>query len=317
MKMTRRTFLVTAAAAGAAGGLGAVIAGRDPAPGFVWRGSALGGEARISLYGADRDAATSALAAVAREIERLEEIFSLHRPGSELCRLNAAARLDRPSRDLLEVVRAATMWRDVTGGAFDPTVQTIWKTVAEGGAVTPELLDTARAPIAFARSGLELPAGSALTLNGIAQGRITDRISDLIAAHGFSDVVIHAGELRLPGKTRRAVGIPAARAAVSVADVAIATSEPRGLVFDHKTWRHHLIDPRTGMSPRHWESISVFAPTAEAADALSTGFSVLPHEAVAAMVDEIGDIAIIGRDGKGRIRRFGDQRLFGGRRNLS
>ena len=123
--------------------------------------------------------------------------------------------------------------------------------------------------------------------------------------------MIDAGELRLPGKERRAVGIPAAKTAVSVAEIAIATSEPKSLVFDQQTWRHHLIDPKTGTSPRHWESISVFAPTAETADALSTGFAVLPHDAVADIANSIRDVAVIGRDGKGRIRRLGDKALFG------
>jgi thiamine biosynthesis lipoprotein len=148
-------------------------------------------------------------------------------------------------------------------------------------------------------------------LNGIAQGRIADRVTDILIGHGFTDVVIDAGELRLPGTTRRAVGIPAAKAAVSVAGVAIATSEPKTLVFDTKTFRHHLIDPHTGESPRHWLSLSVFAPNAEAADALSTAFAVLPYEAVADLVAAIGDVAVIGADARDRIRRMGDLRLTG------
>jgi thiamine biosynthesis lipoprotein len=107
------------------------------------------------------------------------------------------------------------------------------------------------------------------------------------------------------------VGIPAAKAAVSVAGVAIATSEPKTLVFDTKSFRHHLIDPRTGESPRHWLSLSVFAPTAEMADALSTAFAILPYEAVADFVASIGGVAVIGADAKDRVRRMGDLRLAG------
>lgn len=311
MKMTRRKFLVSAAATGALGGLGALVANGDAAPGFVWRGSALGGEARVSLYGADPRDAREALAEVAGEIERLEAIFSLHRKESELSRLNAAGHLERPSRDLVDVVRAAVAWRQATEGAFDPTVQTLWTAAAGGLPITPRHLATAGTAIAFDGGAVRLAPGSALTLNGIAQGRIADRVTQVLSARGYTDVVIDAGELRLPGATRRAVGIPAAKAAVSVAGIAIATSEPQSLVFDAKTWRHHLIDPRTGHSPRHWESISVFAPTAEMADALSTGFAVLPHAAVADLANRIGDVAVIGCDAQGRIRRLGDTTLFG------
>ena len=314
MQMTRRKFIVAAASVGAVGGLGALMANGDTAPGFVWRGSALGGEARVSLYGADPDAIQEALVAVAREIERLEAIFSLYRPESQLSRLNATGHLDALSRDLEDVLRAAIEWRTTTGGAFDPTIQTVWRAVAEGSEISPDLLATTGARVGIKDGEITLADGSALTLNGIAQGRIADRVTELLVSRGFTDVVVDAGELRLPGRQRRAVGISAAKAAVSVAEVAIATSEPKTLVFDQKTWRHHLIDPRTGQSPRHWQSISVFARDAQTADALSTAFAVLPLDAVADLSAMIGDNAVIGRDQKGRIRRFGDPMLTGGTR---
>lgn len=317
MKMTRRKFLVSAASLGAIGGLGALIANSDTKPAFVWRGSALGGEARVSLYGADQETAAEALTAVTREIERLEAIFSLHRSGSELSRLNATGRLSEPSRDLVEVVKSSVNWRQKTQGAFDPTIQRIWRASAKGEPMTPGLLATAGAAITIKEDAIVLPENSALTLNGIAQGRIADRVTEILATRGFTDVVIDAGELRLPGKDRRAVGIPAAKTAISVAEIAIATSEPRSLVFDQKTWRHHLIDPHTGASPRHWESISVFAPTAETADALSTAFAILPYDTVRDLAHKIGNVAVIGCDYKGRIRRFGDETIFGSQRRIS
>ena len=311
MTVTRRQFVVSGLAAGVIGGAGALIATGDPEPGFVWRGAALGGEARVSLYGPDREAAQSALEAVAREIDRLENIFSLYRPASELSRLNRDGSLGAPSNDLVAVLRAADDWRNRTQGAFDPTVQPLWQAAAAGGVVTPELLALAGTPVEISPERISVQSGASLTLNGIAQGRIADRVTDVLIGHGFTDVVIDAGELRLPGRTRRAVGIPAAKTAVSVAGVAIATSEPKTLVFDAKSFRHHLIDPRTGESPRHWLSISVFAPTAEMADALSTAFAVLPLEAVADLAVTIGDVAVIGADRADRIRRLGDLRLTG------
>jgi thiamine biosynthesis lipoprotein len=38
---------------------------------------------------------------------------------------------------------------------------------------------------------------------------------------------------------------------------------------------HHIIDPRSGSSPEHTSGVSVVAPTAMAADALSTAALVL------------------------------------------
>jgi thiamine biosynthesis lipoprotein len=309
MRLTRRRFLVTAAAAGVVGGFGALVAGGDRGPAQMWRGAALGGEARVALYGHDADAAKDALAAVAAEIERLEAIFSLYRDTSELSRLNRDGKLDAPSRDLVELLRVALFWRERTGGAFNPAVQPIWKAAAQGAPVTPELIGRAGAAILVSPSAIALAPGAALTLNGIAQGRIADRVTEMLLARGFAEIVVDAGELRLPGRTRRPVGIPAAKAAVAVAGVAIATSEPKSLVFDARTFRHHLIDPRTGESPRHWQSISVFAPTAETADALSTAFALMTHEQAADLASSFGDVAFIGADWKGRIRRHGESWL--------
>ena len=311
MRLTRRHFIVSAAAASAVGGVAAFIATGDNRPGLVWRGPALGGEARISLYGVDEEAARTALSAVAQEIARLERIFSLHQETSELSLLNRDQVLSAPSRDLRELLSSAIDWRLKTEGAFDPTVQRLWEAAAAGRDPSRELVKTAGTSITLAENDVSIDQGSALTLNGIAQGRIADRVTELLVNHGFADVVVDAGELRLPGRQRRAVGIPAAKAAVSVAQVAIATSEPESLVFDSKGRRHHLIDPRTGESPRYWQSISVFAADAQTADALSTSFSVLPFEAVADLAATIGDVAVIGRDRKGRIRRFGDLTLTG------
>lgn len=311
MPQSRRTFIVTAFAAGLAGGGGLLVGTGEKRPALVWRGTALGGEARVSLYGPDPAAAKGALDAVAAEIDRLEQVFSLHRAASELSRLNRDGALDAPSRDLVEVAKSAIGWRERTGGAFDPTIQPIWLAAAAGNPATADLRALAGTPVAITPSRISLAPGCALTFNGIAQGRITDRVTEILSHHGFTDVVVDAGELRLPGRTRRAVGIPAAKVAVSVAEVAIATSEPKSMVLDPRGFRHHLIDPRTGDSPRHWQSISVFAPTAETADALSTAFAVMPNDAVADLAASIADVAIIGADWKGRVRRYGDASMMG------
>lgn len=311
MKVSRRTFIVTAAAAGVIGGTTAMVGTGRSTPAYQWRGAALGGEARIALYGADRAAAEGALIAASAEIARLEAIFSLHQEKSEICRLNRDGALPAASRDMVEVLRAALDWRQRTGGAFDPTVQPAWKAAATGRLAGPDIMSRIGTQVTLDGTTITLSRSAEVTLNGIAQGRIADRVTDILVAHGFTDVVVDAGELRLPGRQRRAVGIPAAKAAVSVAEVAIATSEPKSLVFDQKSFRHHLIDPRTGASPRHWLSLSAFAPTAEMADALSTAFAVLPYDAVADLVATIGNVAVIGEDGAGRIRRLGDLRLAG------
>jgi len=282
---------------------------------WEWRGSALGAEAQIVLTG-PKDQAEAALADVVAEIDRLEDIFSLHRPGSQLSRLNAAGVLDAPSGDLRDALRASARWKRLTGGAFDPAVQPLWRHWAQGGAepVLAVLARVRKAEIGLAPGRVTLSPGAALTLNGIAQGIIADRVAALLARRGFTRPLIDTGEMRLPGPDRRPVDLPSAGLRLHLAEVAVATSAPGALYFDTTgntaSRRHHLFDPKSGDSPGWWRSITVIAPTAEAADALSTGFAVSPPELVGDITASLADVAVVATGRAGETRTFGAARLL-------
>jgi thiamine biosynthesis lipoprotein len=311
MKITRRRFLLAAMAAG--------VLGKVRPQRWEWRGSALGAEARIVLTG-PKEQAGAALAAVVAEIDRLEDIFSLHRPGSQLSRLNAAGVLDAPSGGLRHALRASARWKHLTGGAFDPAVQPLWRHWARGGAepVLAVLARVRKAEIGLAPGHVTLSPGAALTLNGIAQGIIADRVAALLARRGFTRPMIDTGEMRLPGPDRRPVDLPAAGLRLHLAEVAVATSAPGALYFDTAGntggsmggRRHHLFDPKSGDSPGWWRSITVIAPTAEAADALSTGFAVSPPELVGDITASLADVAVVATGRAGETRTFGAARLL-------
>src|ERR1035437_2263007 len=63
---------------------------------------------------------------------------------------------------------------------------------------------------------------------------------------------------------------------VDLVDRAVATSAGAGFRFDTKGRFTHLFDPSTGRSPSLYSTVSVIAPTATEADALSTAFSLMP-----------------------------------------
>jgi thiamine biosynthesis lipoprotein len=82
------------------------------------------------------------------------------------------------------------------------------------------------------------------------------------------------------------------------------------LAFDSAGRHHHLFDPRNGASPGWWRSVTVVAPTAEAADALSTAFAVSAPEQVGDLAASLADTAVIATDREGRTRLLGDARLL-------
>src|SRR5690606_33904156 len=123
-------------------------------------------------------------------IARLERIFSLYRADSDLCRLNRDGRHDAPPLELVELLSLAASVSAASGGAFDVTVQPLWLRYAEhfaavdadpAGPALDDLLalvDWRGVSVDAGRVALARP-GMAITLNGIAQGYITDRVADL------------------------------------------------------------------------------------------------------------------------------------------
>ncbi|WP_435312530.1 FAD:protein FMN transferase [Primorskyibacter sedentarius] len=273
MTLSRRRFFSLASAS-------CLIA--PVAQAFQWQGTALGARARIILDHPNAEQITERSLA---EINRLEDIFSLYRSNSEISRLNATGHLSAPSFELLECLSIARHAHGLTEGRFDPTVQPLWRVLADaftaGRPVDAADMTDARARIGFKRvsfgsEGVKLSKGQQLTLNGIAQGYIADRIALLMRGEGVKDVLIDTGEIL-------AMGAPHGRAAWPVTIVgeisaraltgrAIATSSPFGTTLNASGQIGHILDPRGGEGfESDIRQVSVSANSAAFADAVSTG----------------------------------------------
>ena len=122
--LKRRRFLSIAAAGAATAWLpGQVLAASPPPRPTVWKGVAMGAAASMTLVHPDRAHARAMIARCVAEVDRLESIFSLYRPGSALSRLNAAGVLEQPPIELVELLSFALSLAHASGGAFDPSVQ--------------------------------------------------------------------------------------------------------------------------------------------------------------------------------------------------
>jgi thiamine biosynthesis lipoprotein len=151
--------------------------------------------------------------------------------------------------------------------------------------------------IAFARSGM------AVTLNGIAQGFITDRIATILRSGGCDSVLADLGEIRAlgthPNGQAWRIGLAdpwvpdqIART-LEITDRAVATSAANGFQFDPSGRFHHLLDPTTGSSAGRYASVSVVARDATTADALSTSLTLMPiAEAERVLNAERGSMAL-------------------------
>lgn len=297
--LTRRRMIVIAATAAGSAFLTGV---RTASAGdrVRWHGSALGGQVSIEIYHPDRTEAERLVERCVLEVRRLERQFSLYQPDSAISALNRTGILVSPDADMVALLKTSLLFSDLTGGAFDPTVQPLWQLYADhfsaespdSNGPSPQRLAEAMAKVGH--NGLLVNEdrvalarrGAAITLNGIAQGYATDRVVETLRGAGLSTTLVNMGEIRAigarPEGTPWRVGLAdpdrpgVLTETIDLVDRAVATSAGAGFRFDSKGRFTHLFDPATGRSPSRYGTVSVIAPTATEADALSTAFSLMP-----------------------------------------
>jgi FAD:protein FMN transferase len=297
-----------------------------------WQGTALGSPSYILLHHPDRGAAERAVAKCVAEIERLEKAFSLYRDDSEIARLNRYGRLDAPSHDLLALLSECQRFSELSGGAFDVTVQPLWNVYAAHFFASQSPLPQGPEPRAIGQAlalvgwqGVDITSrhialarpGMGLTLNGIAQGYLTDRIADILRANGCDRVLADMGRSEIllvgcrPDEQAWRIGLADPRApgrvaaTLDLADRCISTSGGYGTKFEATGRHHHLFDPTTGTSAGHYIAVSVAAASTMVADALSTALYVTPSERSGALLAAFPDAVILATLPDGSRRQLG------------
>lgn len=271
--------------------------------------TALGAEVRLTVFHRDRKTATRALEEAFTELDRVENILSLYRPESQICTLNRAGFLAQADPSFLEVLRTANRMSALTDGAFDITVQPLYRLHADraGQGATPDQRDLEKtlSRIGWKRvnvsgSSIHLEgSGTEITLNGIAQGFAADAVGRVLREHGIAHAFIDTGEVGTVGSKVRdqewTVGIRHPRDKAGLLTIArlngraLATSGDYETRFGEDYRSHHLLDPRTGQSPTELASVSVVAPTAMEADALSTAVFLTGAEKGRRIIEAIAD----------------------------
>ncbi len=290
---------------------------------LVWRQRAMlgfGTTLWLKAAHANADQLDAALDESVAAIRQIEKQMSLFDPHSALSRLNARGTLRQPDPDLLAVLALAGKVSAQSDGAFDVSMQPLWRLwsqASEQGA-----LPSARAVVQARRrvnwraveaspAAIRLnQPGMALSLNGIAQGYASDRVKAILQARGIAHALIDTGETSLLGHApdggNWAFGIEnAALASTETAPLltfdgrAMATSSDAHTTFSADHLHHHIMDPRTGYSPAHWSSVTVLADSCALADALTKVFFMLPPERIRAAAKQ-WQVDVVLQDKAGR-----------------
>jgi thiamine biosynthesis lipoprotein len=319
----RRTALLAAL------GLGATLATRASPLHWAQRSLlGLGTTLRLQVAHADAGGAERALDAAVAVIREVEAAMSLFRPDSELQRLNRDGELRQPSPHLLAVLRAAQHVAWHSPGAVDPTLQPRWlayaQAQAQGRLPTAAALTDARSRIGHTALRVQpegvrlLRPGMAVTLNGIAQGYAADAAREVLLHHGVQHALLDTGEFAAWGRNADArdwtlaiddphhPGEPIARLHSDGRCVATSADNLCAFTADHR--HHHIFDPATGDSPTQLSSVTVAAPSAMLADALTKVMFVAGPERIAALAKQ-WRVGVLWVDKRGHWGATADLRL--------
>jgi thiamine biosynthesis lipoprotein len=258
-------------------------------------------------------------------IDRLEQQMTVYRDDSEVSQLNVTAHLGPVAVEpgLFGLLEQAVAIGQATGGAYDVTAGALslaWgfvrgprrvpddQELADARACTGHhhlRLDRALRTVTFDRPGIVINLGS------IGKGYAIDRAVDVLRSHWWpTPGLVHGGRssvyalgsppgrfggrweiaLRNPFDPEVPLGIVHLRnRGMGTSGTSFQQFEAGGRVYGH------ILDPRTGVPAEGPASVTVLAPTAALADALSTAFYLLGTEAAAAYVaghPEIGAIIV-------------------------
>jgi thiamine biosynthesis lipoprotein len=247
----------------------------------------------ITVLNPSKDHAEEAIYIAFDEIDRLAELMDWHDPATPLARLNKEGFLKDPPPELALVIKNSIQYHQRTGGLFDITIKPVldyFSQSLEGPTkIKPDnkkiagLLKLVDAKlIALGDKTISLRKnGMGITLDGIAKGYIIDKAAEKLIGQGIRHALINAGgDIRTIGDKGDskpwtiAIEDPLKQKdypdVIAITNKSIATSGNYEVFFDREKVFHHIINPKTGLSPIINASVSVKAPTAMEADALST-----------------------------------------------
>lgn len=288
--MTRRSFLQWGLGLGLLSSFRelAVAEAGDPLQWASRTLDALGTTLHLRAAHEDMARASAALDAAVADIRHLEGLMSLFRHDSQIQQLNRDGVLRQPHADLLEVLRIAQQVSRRSQGAFDITVQPLWRVFDKARAAgelppTAEVM-AARAHVGWRRVELRgdvvaLAPGMGVTLNGIAQGFIADRVRARLLQFGIHHALVDTGEFASLGQPQAGrewtLGLANPRNSdallgrLSMQGLCMATSADDQCTFSSDRRHHHIFDPRTGYSPPDIASVTVLASRCVMADAIT------------------------------------------------
>ncbi len=261
------------------------------------------------------------------EISRIEKMISSWDPESQTSAINNNAGVApvKVDTELLNLIERAINISRLTDGAFDisyASMDRIWK--FDGSMTempTDEAIKASVAKVGFQNIELNkeestvflTQEGMKIGFGAIGKGYAADKAKALLMSHGVVSGIINAsGDMNTWGKQpngedwKVAIVNPLNKntnyALLPIRDGAVVTSGNYEKYVEFNGTRYsHIINPRTGWPATGLISVTVFAPSAELADALATSVFVMGKDAGLDRVNQMPKVECLVIDDRGNI----------------
>lgn len=299
---------------------------RKPGPRLVKVGSGvhlvMGTFAGVVAMTDDIATGNQCIEAALDEIHNVDNLMSDYKEDSEITRINrnAFARPVKVGPATFEVILRSIEFSRLTDGAFDVTVGPfvkLFRTARDTGiAPTTEQIADAKARVGYEKLVLNheertvrfTVKGMSLDLGGIAKGYAVDKAIEAVQKLGALGAMVDlGGNIRCFGtppqgrdkwfvglqdpNTDNAAGL-LLKLRLSHESVATSGDYQQFAIIDGKK-QSHIIDRRTGKGAEGLSSVTIIAPNATDADALSTAVTVLGPQKGLELIESMPDTAAI------------------------
>ena len=263
------------------------------------------------------------------EITRIEKLISSWDANSQTSKINqnAGIKAVKVDKELFDLIARSITISTLTDGAFDisyasmdkvwqfdgsmtqmPTEQEIQKSVEKVG-FQKIILDPKNHTVFLTQKGMKIGFGA------IGKGYAADKTKKLLMEMGVSAGIINAsGDMNTWGKQpdgkdwtvalTNPMNKNKAFALLPLKQGAVVTSGDyeKYVIFNDVRYAH-IINPKTGYPSQGIISVTVFAPSAELADALATSIFVMGIEVGLDRINQIPNVECIIIDTEGHIHQ--------------
>lgn len=261
----------------------------------------MGSKFQITIVANDSAVANKQIDLAIEEIERIENLISEWQPHTQVSEVNRNAGIKpvKVDKELFELTKRALYYSKISNGAFDisttaldkvwkfdgsmtekPTEESIAKSIKNVG-YQHIVLDSVHSTIFLKKSGMKIGFGS------IGKGYAADKGRELMQKLGVQAGIVNAsGDIATWGTQpngkpwRIGINNPFKRQhtakILKLKNRAVATSGSYEKYAEIDGVRYaHIINPKTGYPSTGLTSVTIYGPSAEFANALSTSIMVL------------------------------------------